>query len=159
MSAVWDGSHAYIFGGHDGTNYLDDIVQFNPSTGTVTTLTSKLPSADGGTSAIWDGKHAYIFSRDDIIRFNPRTGTVTTLTSKLPSTRWSTSAVWDGSHAYIFGGHYVSYLGDIVRFTPPWPVGGVVTPVNKLVIFAPYIALAGLIAAVSTVYVIRRRKA
>ncbi|MGB6680325.1 MAG: hypothetical protein WBF08_03235 [Candidatus Bathyarchaeia archaeon] len=38
------------------------------------------------------------------------------------------------------------------------PVGGVVTPVNKLEILTPYIALAGLIAAISAVYVMRRRK-
>jgi hypothetical protein len=40
----------------------------------------------------------------------------------------------------------------------PAPVGGVVTPVNKLEILTPYIALAGLIVAVSTVYVMRKRK-
>ena len=38
------------------------------------------------------------------------------------------------------------------------PVGGVATPINKLEILAPYIALAGLIAVVSVVYVIKKRK-
>lgn len=37
-------------------------------------------------------------------------------------------------------------------------VGGVSSPMNKLEIVAPYIAIAGLIAAVSAVYVIKRRK-
>ena len=37
-------------------------------------------------------------------------------------------------------------------------VGGVTTPVNKTEILTPYIALAGLIAAISTVYVIKKRK-
>ena len=37
-------------------------------------------------------------------------------------------------------------------------VGGISTPVNKLAILTPYIALAGLIAAVSTAYVIKKRK-
>jgi len=37
-------------------------------------------------------------------------------------------------------------------------VGGVASPVNKLEIMTPYIALAGLIAAVSAVYVIKKRK-
>lgn len=40
----------------------------------------------------------------------------------------------------------------------PAPVGGVVTPIKKLEIVTPYLALAGLIVAVSTVYIIRRRK-
>ncbi|MFC1505588.1 hypothetical protein ACFLQ6_00800 [Thermoproteota archaeon] len=38
------------------------------------------------------------------------------------------------------------------------PVGGISTPINKLEILTPYIALAGLIAVISTVYIIRRRK-
>ena len=38
------------------------------------------------------------------------------------------------------------------------PVGGITIPTSKLEILTPYIALAGLIIAVSTVYVIKRRK-
>jgi hypothetical protein len=38
------------------------------------------------------------------------------------------------------------------------PVGGISTPINKLEILTPYIALAGLIIAISTVYVIIKRK-
>jgi hypothetical protein len=38
------------------------------------------------------------------------------------------------------------------------PVGGITAPINKLEILTPYLALAGLIAAVSAVYVIKRRK-
>jgi len=39
----------------------------------------------------------------------------------------------------------------------PAPVGGIVTPVNKLEILTPYLALAGLIVAVSAVVVVKRR--
>ncbi|MEE9458617.1 MAG: hypothetical protein V3V84_02510 [Candidatus Bathyarchaeia archaeon] len=38
------------------------------------------------------------------------------------------------------------------------PVGGITAPINKLEILTPYLALAGLIATVSAVYVIKRRK-
>jgi hypothetical protein len=38
-------------------------------------------------------------------------------------------------------------------------VGGSVTPVNKLVILTPYLTLAGLVAAVSTIFLIRRCEA
>jgi hypothetical protein len=37
-------------------------------------------------------------------------------------------------------------------------VGGVLSPITKLEILAPYLALVGLIAAVSTVYVIKKRR-
>jgi hypothetical protein len=38
------------------------------------------------------------------------------------------------------------------------PVGGVASPTNKLEILTPYIALTALIVAVSTVYIIKKRK-
>ena len=37
-------------------------------------------------------------------------------------------------------------------------IGGITMPINKLTILSPYIALVGLIAAVSTVYIIKKRK-
>jgi hypothetical protein len=40
----------------------------------------------------------------------------------------------------------------------PAPVGGVMVPKNSIEILTPYIALAGLVAAISTVYVIKKRK-
>jgi hypothetical protein len=46
-----------------------------------------------------------------------------------------------------------------VHQTPPRPVGGHVAPVNKLAVLTPYFALAGLVAAVSTVVVIKRKRA
>jgi hypothetical protein len=41
---------------------------------------------------------------------------------------------------------------------PITPVGGVVVPTNTLAILTPYLALAGLIAAISTIFVIKKRK-
>jgi hypothetical protein len=38
------------------------------------------------------------------------------------------------------------------------PVGGVASPINKLTIIAPYVALVGLIITVSIVYVIKKHK-
>jgi hypothetical protein len=38
------------------------------------------------------------------------------------------------------------------------PVGGVVSPVNKLTLVTPYLALAGLIAAVSAVVAVKKRR-
>jgi hypothetical protein len=46
----------------------------------------------------------------------------------------------------------------VLTFTYCSTVGGVTTPTNKLEILAPFIALAGLIIAVSTVYIMRKRK-
>jgi hypothetical protein len=45
-----------------------------------------------------------------------------------------------------------------IQQVEPAPVGGVVIPINSLKILAPYLTLAGLIIAVSTVYVLKKRK-
>ena len=46
----------------------------------------------------------------------------------------------------------------IIEYTIVGPVGGVASPVNKFDIIAPYVALAGLIAVASTLFIIKRRK-
>ncbi len=46
---------------------------------------------------------------------------------------------------------------DTVNKVEPAPVGGITAPVHKLEILTPYLALAGLIAAVSAV-IIKKRK-
>lgn len=40
----------------------------------------------------------------------------------------------------------------------PRPVGGVVTPTNKLEILTPYLALVGLVAVVTTAIVAKRSR-
>jgi len=47
---------------------------------------------------------------------------------------------------------------SIVNQVAPNPVGGVVMSTNKLEILTPYIALAGLVIAVSAVVVVKRRR-
>ncbi len=55
--------------------------------------------------------------------------------------------------------YFDSVATPSVLNTIPTPVGGVLMPVNKLTILAPYLALVGLIGALSTVYIVRKRKA
>jgi len=58
------------------------------------------------------------------------------------------------------------FFGNKFVFTPPpppppppaAPVGGVLTPVNKLIILAPYLALICLVGAVTAVFAVRRRR-
>jgi predicted GH43/DUF377 family glycosyl hydrolase len=126
-SAIWSGQSVYIFGGFyfDGSDhYLDQIVKFNPASGTMTTLSAKLPTGRVDTSAIWDGTNAYIFGGssggNQIIKFNPSTESVTTLPATLPSARYATSAIWDGTNAYIFGGMTsgTTQSDQILKFNP-----------------------------------------
>ncbi len=101
-----------------------------------------------------------------------------------PASRWTEDAAWlrfrfhclrEGPAPITVSRYeflYIENLADgrrdnvflepvtvIVNQIEPAPVGGVASPINKLEILTPYLALTGLIIAVSTVYVIKRRKA
>ncbi|MBI4728403.1 MAG: fibronectin type III domain-containing protein [Acidobacteria bacterium] len=130
-SAIWDGANAYIFGGYDGSNRLNQIVRYIPATDEAAAVAATLPSDRGYTSAIWDGNSAYIFGGmgsyfeshaywDQIVRYTPATGMVATMGGTLPTGRLGTGAIWDGSNAYIFGGvqtYYPPFLNEIVRYS------------------------------------------
>lgn len=125
-SAVWTGSHVYMFGGRDtGSVPLGSIVRYTPSTGAVTTMGATLPWARWGTSAVWTGQYAYIFGGYDggytnqIVRYDPASDVATTMAATLPTGRFATAATWDGTNAYIFGGNDGSVsMSSIVKYTP-----------------------------------------
>lgn len=53
---------------------------------------------------------------------------------------------------------YAVFDASVNQIPAPAPVGGIVIPTNRLEILTPYVALAGLIVAISTVYVFKKRK-
>ena len=116
----------YVFGGF-GDGNLDEIVEFDPVTQSVTILEATLPSARYQTSAAtapngkiyvfggFDGSHL-----DEIVEFDPVAQTATKLSVTLPSGRYSTSAATaPNGKIYVFGGSGDgSYLDEIVEFDP-----------------------------------------
>ena len=112
--AIWDGSHAYIFGGEDSIPVdLDQIARYDPQTRNTTIMNSTLPYAGGQMGIVWDGVHAYLFggcrqggsdSKDQILRYTLSSDTVSTMKAVLLSPRYSMAAVWDGNRALLFGG-------------------------------------------------------
>ncbi|MEA3198664.1 MAG: hypothetical protein QOE90_92 [Thermoplasmata archaeon] len=108
-SAIWDGRHAYIFGGATSAGDTNQILQYDPVTNTTTVMSSVLPTARHCTSAIWDGRYAYVFggyprSTSEILRYDTSTDTLTTLPDTFPTPRSCTSAVWNGTDTFVFGG-------------------------------------------------------
>ena len=116
----------YVFGGF-GDGNLDEIVEFDPVTQSVTILEATLPSGRYNTSAAtapngkiyvfggFDGSHL-----DEIVEFDPVAQTATKLSVTLPSGRYSTSAATaPNGKIYVFGGSGDgSYLDEIVEFDP-----------------------------------------
>lgn len=127
-SAVWDGTHAYLFGGKtcgadpNGNIECDEIVRFSPSDNNVTILNSSLPKPVSVTAAAWEGLAAYIFGNetktDEIIRYRPATDEATTMSAKLPEIRRATNSFWNGTEAYVLTGDdpEVIYPESIFRY-------------------------------------------
>lgn len=115
-SAVWDGTHAYIFGGHIASGVTNEIVRYDPATDTVTPNFAKLPYQVAETSAVWTGEEAIIYAGMDDrdywpytigtnVYFSPSTGKVAYVTP-MPY-RAGTTALWDGQLAWVLGGYYL----------------------------------------------------
>ncbi len=124
-SAVWDGQHAYVFGGRASPgNDFNEVIRYDAVADEVTVTGATAPLT--ASSAVWTGTVAYTFGgrvnyedHDEIRRFDPTTETLEVV-GHLPSPRYLTSAVWTGRFAYVFGGVSgdAGYLDQIVRFDP-----------------------------------------
>ena len=140
---------------NDGTGNLGALFRVNPSTG-VRTLLSDFGNVAQGPTGV-DPRGVVIESSGNILvvdlgagtgglgalfRVNPSTGVRTLLSDFGDVTQGPT-----GADPY----------GVAIAFLPS-PVGGVVMSTNKLELLAPFLALAGLIVAVSAVVVVKRRR-
>jgi hypothetical protein len=147
--------HIYTINPGVGDDTITCRIRDSTIGGTILGTASQLV-ADG-----FEGWVQFIFLQPILV--NPGSTYVIELDANLATFAWS----------YVDGNPYPDG-GSIVQGNPPEdefdrtfrtyslpytvPVGGVITSVDKLAMLTPYMALAGLIIAVSTVYVIKRRK-
>ena len=130
-ASIWNGSHAYIFGGvNQVSGALDQILRYDSNSDTIETMSAVLPDPVADFPAVWTGQYAYIFggwmaqgaTSDKIVRYDPSTDSVTVMNAKLPTYSfpvYSMSAVWDGNYAYLFGGYDgYSFLDQIMKYDP-----------------------------------------
>ncbi|MEM3018141.1 MAG: hypothetical protein QXO25_04610 [Candidatus Bathyarchaeia archaeon] len=92
--------------------------------------------------------------KDDELNWSPD-GTKIVF-ERIPDSIWIMNA--DGSGAHDLTPSKPNARDPDYQMIQSRPVGGLVIPANKLEILAPYLALAGLVAAVSAVVAVRRRR-
>jgi fibronectin type 3 domain-containing protein len=124
-SSVVENNKMYLFGGSNSSStYSDKILEYNPTTDTLTTKSAVLPSGRNFTSAASYNGKAYIFGgntgspTDQILEYDPATDTLTTKSAVLPSGRYGTSAAEYNGIIYIFGGYTGAATNQILAYNP-----------------------------------------
>jgi hypothetical protein len=121
----------YIFGGETTWTKYRDILEFDPFSDTLTTLTVRLPQTLHHGVAVYvpTNNRVYLFGglsragpSADIIEFDVATRSVKVLSAGLPSARWDPCAAYDPGtqRVYVFGGLAAGgvALDEIVSFDP-----------------------------------------
>jgi N-acetylneuraminic acid mutarotase len=126
----------YIFGGSGYDTDFYDIIEYDPSTGSVINrsainATERLPSERFATSAASVNGKIYIFGGyydgnlfSDIIEYDPSTGNLINRSAvnsdeRLPSGRFWTSAASVNGKIYVLGGgDNLGDLSDIIEYDP-----------------------------------------
>jgi hypothetical protein len=157
-SAIWNGTHAFIFGGQQGSTHHNHVHRYDPATGTMTTMGALMPSGRSYTAAVFDGvRYAYVFGgylggagslpssgTNQILRYDTVLDVFAVMSATLPTNSWGYSAIYDGTNAYIYGGNFCTGTFasaapcPIVRYTP----GGSVTTLSATLPNARYVTAA-----------------
>jgi N-acetylneuraminic acid mutarotase len=129
-TVITDGTKAYILGGFTAaTQFISEVLEYNPATETAPTVAGTMPTTLGGFSAFHNGVKGYIFGGFDIsimatiLEYDPSAQTVTQRpsTEVLSPPRYGTAAAHNGTRGFIFGGARGTgigeRIGDIVEYS------------------------------------------
>jgi N-acetylneuraminic acid mutarotase len=120
-TAVWTGSRMIIWGGRNGSTYLQSGASYDPSGNSWTaTSTVAAPTVRNMHSAVWTGSQMIVWggyngtSRLDTGGlYDPATDTWSaTSTTLAPTARSEHTAVWNGTHMIIWGGFTSSFTNS-----------------------------------------------
>ena len=122
--------NVYVFGGYNGTSYLNDLLMFNGTSWSQVTNAGTPPSVRTAAVAWTDNAgNAYVFGGfkgnsllNDLWKFNGTSWSEVTNAGTPPSERFLAVSWTDNAgNAYVFGGvNGVSYLNDLWRFNGTW---------------------------------------
>ncbi|MBI3879237.1 MAG: hypothetical protein HY301_04135 [Verrucomicrobia bacterium] len=128
-TAVWTGGEVIVWGGFNGSAYLNDGGRYNPAADTWTPVTTVgAPSVRDSHTAVWTGSEMIVWGGEtntpgvfnDGGRYSPAADTWTAVTTNgAPSARGSHTAVWTGIEMIVWGGiSNATYSTDGGRFNP-----------------------------------------
>jgi N-acetylneuraminic acid mutarotase len=112
-TAVWTGSRMIVWGGYNGSSYLNTGAAYDPGTDSWTpTTTVNAPSAGQALTAVWTGSRMIVWGGyngssylNTGAAYDTAANTWTaTNTTNVPSARNYHTAVWTGSRMIVWGG-------------------------------------------------------
>src|SRR6266446_435793 len=125
-TAVWTGTEMIVWGGENGSSFLNTGGRYNPGTDSWTaTSTTSAPAGRQQHTAVWTGSEMIVWSgcTESRVRtggrYNPGTDSWTaTSTTGAPAGREQHTAVWTGSEMIVWGGYNGSFLNTGGRYNP-----------------------------------------
>jgi Kelch motif len=140
QTVIWAGTRMIVWGGIDGSAYLNSGGQYDPATDNWTPMnTTGAPTGRWLHTAVWTGSRMIVWGGLDTAElgdgaaYDPVADSWTPLSpAGSPSPRWGHSAVWTGTHMIVWGGeHAGQYLGDGGQYDPganTWTSTGTAPP-------------------------------
>ncbi|MCX6879577.1 MAG: galactose oxidase [Verrucomicrobia bacterium] len=130
-TAVWTGSEMIVWGGWNGSGYLNGGKRYNPASNTWTALAARdAPTVRAWHTAVWTGSEMIVWGGwsgsgclNDGARYDPAANCWTAVaTTGTPAERQYHTAVWTGREMIVWGGvgnsGYLNYLNDGGRYDP-----------------------------------------
>jgi N-acetylneuraminic acid mutarotase len=127
-TSIWTGTEMIIWGGWDGSNYLNTGGKYDPSTDSWTAITTaNAPAARSTHTAVWTGSQMIVWGGvgtggtvlNTGARYNPVTNNwAPTSTNNAPVARDSHTAVWTDSEMVVWGGWATNPLSTGGRYNP-----------------------------------------
>jgi PKD repeat protein len=127
MAAATVGKYIYLIGGLNNTEFLSEVLRYDPEDGGVVRMQARLPSPRGFSAAASDGRVIYVaggFDESDtnfadIFRYDPAQDAVVEMDAKLPTGRSYMAGAWLGGEAVFAGGRqFTGPLPEILRYDP-----------------------------------------
>jgi N-acetylneuraminic acid mutarotase len=128
--SIWTGSRLIIWGGWNGSNYLNDGFLYDPLSDSWSPISmTGAPSARDYATAVWTGSVMIVWGghnagtgQNDGAMYNPVSNTWAPVTTTgTPVGRWQHTAEWTGTRMIVWGGTSPS----------PQNTGGIYDPVSN----------------------------
>ncbi len=119
---VWTGTEMIVWGGYDGTNYVNTGARYNPATDTWQPVSTNGAPPAMTARAVWTGTEMIVWGAGAGGRYNPATDSWRPIsTTNAPTPVNNPTVVWAGAEVIVWGGYNLAsgqYSNMGARYNP-----------------------------------------